>query len=67
MDFYYLREVFLTNIKISASKKVHKSVEATDKIPNKIMKQKPVNGENSRNVEEIVIPSQKRRSINKLI
>ena len=50
----------------SASKKVvHKPAEATgefleNKIAEKIVKQKPVIDENSRNVEEIIIPPEKR-------
>ena len=53
----------------TASKKVwHKASEATgefigNKIANKIVKPKLVIDENSRNVEEIIIPTEKRKKI----
>ena len=57
----------------TASKKVdHEAVEATgefigNKIVNNIVKSKPVPGENSRNVQEIIIsPKQRREILNEL-
>ena len=61
------------NNEINTSKKVvHKAPEATgefigNKIVDKIVKTKPVIDENPRNVEEIIIPPEKREEIsNKL-
>ena len=53
----------------TASKKVfHKAAEATGefliiKIADKVLKQKPVIDENSRNVEEIIIPPETREEM----
>ena len=54
--------------KTSSKKVIHKTAEATreligNKIAEKIVKPKPVPDENSRNVEEIVIPPEKRQEI----
>ena len=48
-------------LKTATKKEAHKAVEATgevigNKIANKVVKPKPVPDENSRNVEEIIIP-----------
>ena len=54
--------------KSTSKKVVHKTAEATreligNKVPEKILKPKPVLIVNSRNVEEIVIPLGKRQKI----
>ena len=54
--------------KTASKKGTHKTAEATGelrgyKIAEKIVKPKPVSDENSRNVEEIVIPPEKRQDI----
>ena len=54
--------------KIASEKVVHKTAEATgeltgNKIAENIVKSKPVSDVNSRNVEEIVIPPEKRQEI----
>ena len=56
----------------SSKKVVHKAAETTgefiaNKIGDKILKQKPVIFENSRNVEEmIILPEQREKILNKL-
>ena len=55
-------------LKTASKKLICKAAEATgeflgNKIANKIVKQKPVTDENSRNVEEIIIPPEKREEI----
>ena len=62
----------LDALKTASRKVVHKSVKATgefigNKIADKVVKPKPTIDENSRNVEEIVIPPEKRhKMLNKL-
>ena len=58
----------LEALKTASKKVVHKASEATgefigDNIADKTVKPKPVPGENSRNVEEIVIPPEKKQEI----
>ena len=58
----------LDALKTSAKKAAHKAAETTgkfigNKIADKIVKQKPVIDENSRNVEKIIIPPVKREEI----
>ena len=58
----------LDALKVAFKKEVHKVAEATgefigNKIADKIIKQKPVIDENSRNVEEIVTPQEKIQEI----
>ena len=82
MNFYHLREIYLTNTdkncrkvllkqdqvlqKLLPIKYDKKAPEATgefrgNKIVNKIVKPKLVIDENSRNVEEMIIPTEKRK------
>ena len=74
MDFCFLQEIYLWNTNNSryyknCQKKVlHKSAEATgefkgNKIADKIGKPKPVPDKNLRNVEQIIIPPEKRKEI----
>ena len=78
MDFCHKHEISSVNVekkildtakcKASSKKVVHKAAEATgklirNKIANKVVKPKPVPNENSRNVEEIIIPPEKREEI----
>ena len=82
MDFYDLQKIFVTNSKSSYSiqdqvlqkllpKTVHKAAEVTGefigKMTDKIVKPKYVINENSRNIEELIVPPEKREEIlNKL-
>ena len=64
----YCTKAGLDTAKTFSKKLVHKTAEATfeligNKISKKFMKPKPVTNENSRNVEEIVIPREKREKI----
>ena len=63
-----LQNTGLDALKVAFKKEVHKVAEAIgefigNKIADKIMKQKPVIDENSRNVEEIVTPQEKIQEI----
>ena len=58
----------LDALKSDSKKEVHKAAEATgqfigNKIADTILKWKPVIDENSRNVEEIVVPPEKRQEM----
>ena len=60
-----LLDKWLDSLKTTSKKVVHKAAEATGefigkKIADKIVKQNPVIDENSRNVEEIILPPEKR-------
>ena len=60
-----LLDKWLGSLKTASKKVVHKAAEATGefigkKIADKIVKQNPVMDENSRNVEEIILPPEKR-------
>ena len=62
----------LNALKSATEKAVHKAAEATgefirNKIADKIVNAKPVSEKNSRNVEEIIIPSEKtKETLNEL-
>ena len=61
-------KIGLDALKIAARKVPHKAAEATDefienKIADKIVKPKPLTVENSRNVEKLIISSEKRGQI----
>ena len=63
-----LSDTGLQTLKTASKKVVYKAVEATgefigNKIPDKIVKQKAVIDENSRNIEEIIVPPEKREEI----
>ena len=63
-----LLDTGLHALKTASKKVVYKAVEATgefigNKIPDKIVKQKAVLDENSRNIEEIIVPPEKREEI----
>ena len=67
MDFYHLGENIenIDALKTTSKKVVHKAAEATSqflriKIADQFVKPKHVIDENPRNVEEIIIPSEKR-------
>ena len=58
-------------LETASRKVVHQAAEATsefigNKIVDKIVKSKHITDENPRNVEEIIIPSEKREILNKL-
>ena len=58
----------LDDAKTASRKVIHKTAEATEelienKIAEKIVKPKPLPEANSRNVEEIVIPPEKRQEV----
>ena len=58
----------LDALKAASKKVVHKAAEATDafignKIADQIVQPKPTIDENSKNVEEIIIPPEKRQEI----
>ena len=61
----------LDAVKIASKKEAHKTAEAVEKFighktAEKIVKAKPVSEENLRNVEEIVIPSEKGQKLSEL-
>ena len=53
----------LDALKSSSKKLVHKTEFIGNKIADEIVKPKPVPDENSRNIEEIIIPPEKREEI----
>ena len=63
-----LSDTGLHTLKNASKRVVYEAVEATgefigNKIPDKIVKQKAVIDENSRNIEEIIVPPEKREEI----
>ena len=70
LSFARILDTGLDALKTASKIVVHKAAEATgefkgNKVTDKIVKQKPVIDENSRDAEKVIIPPEKREEISK--